>query len=92
MNITQSTRKGKRFLATFKDGTKVHFGQAGGSTYIDHGDEKKREAYIARHGGGGRENWKSPYTAGALSRWILWGPFKQLEANVGFFKSMFRLG
>jgi hypothetical protein len=91
MNITKSTRKGKRFLATFKDGTKIHFGQDGGSTYIDHGDEKKREAYIARHGGGGRENWKSPYNAGALSRWILWGPHKQLEANVGFFKSMFRL-
>jgi hypothetical protein len=91
MNITKSTRKGKRFLATFKDGTKIHFGQDGATTYIDGASEAKREAYIARHGGGGRESWTNARTSGALARWLLWGPNKQLDANIRFFKLMFRL-
>jgi hypothetical protein len=90
MELLDSTRKGKRFVAVFKNGEKIHFGQQGGNTYIDHGDIKKRDAYLARHGAG-RENWKTPYSAGSLSRWILWGPHKQLGANIAFFKNMFRI-
>jgi hypothetical protein len=49
MLIEKSTRAGKRFMATYANGKVVHFGQAGGQTYIDHGDKAKREAYLARH-------------------------------------------
>jgi hypothetical protein len=90
MQIEDSNRKGKRFVAIFANGERIHFGQRGGNTYIDHGDIKKRDNYLARHGAG-RENWKTPYSPGSLSRWILWGPNKQLQANVAFFKNMFRL-
>jgi hypothetical protein len=45
---------------------------------------------LARHGTD-RENWKTPYTPASLSRWILWGPYTQLGANVAFFKNMFRI-
>jgi hypothetical protein len=84
MEIFNSNRKGKRFLAVFGNGEKIHFGQAGG------GNIKKRDAYLARHGAG-RENWKSPYSAGSLSRWILWGPHKELSANIAFFKNKFSI-
>jgi hypothetical protein len=80
MLIQPSTRKGKRFMATYANGKIVHFGQLGGSTYIDHGDKAKRLAYLARHGGG-KENWNDPYSAGSLSRYLLWGDSTDLETN-----------
>lgn len=83
MLIEKSNRKGKRFQATFANGKIVHFGQAGGQTYIDHGDEAKRAAYLARHEK--RENWNNPYSAGALSRWILWGPTTSFDKNHDLF-------
>lgn len=91
MNLTESKRAGKRFLATFDDGTKIHFGSKGAKTFIDHGDPIKRENYLARHAASGKEDWTNPRSAGALSRWILWGPHRHISSNYAFFKNMFRL-
>tara|TARA_R110000868_G_scaffold186825_3_gene429306 strand:+ start:3441 stop:3713 length:273 start_codon:yes stop_codon:yes gene_type:complete len=87
MKIEKSTRKGKRFMATYANGKVVHFGQEGGQTYIDHGDKAKREAYLARHKK--RENWNDPYTPGSLSRWLLWGDSTSMEANHNAFMRKF---
>jgi hypothetical protein len=87
MLIEKSNRKGKRYKVEFANGRIVHFGQAGGSTYIDHGDKAKREAYLARHKK--RENWNDPYSAGALSRWLLWGDTTSLDRNHDLFMRMF---
>jgi hypothetical protein len=87
MLIQKSTRAGKRFMATYANGKVVHFGQAGGQTYIDHGDKTKREAYLARHKK--RENWNDPFSAGALSRWLLWGDSSNMETNHQAFMSKF---
>jgi len=85
MKIRPSTRKGKRFMVTFDNGTTTHFGLAGGKTYIDEGDKAKRTAYLKRHQA--RENWNDPYTAGSLSRFLLWGDSKDLETNhISFMK------
>jgi hypothetical protein len=65
----------------------VHFGQAGGQTYIDHGDKAKREAYLARHKK--RENWSDPFSAGALSRYLLWGDSTNMETNHQAFMNKF---
>lgn len=89
MKIQPSMRKGKRFMVTFENGKTVHFGQAGGQTYIDHGDKMKREAYLKRHQT--RENWNDPYSSGALSRWLLWGDSKDLEANHIAFMKRFKV-
>jgi hypothetical protein len=89
MNITKSTRKGKRFLATFRDGTKVHFGAAGASTYIDHQDKQKRAAYIARHRV--NEDWTNPKRASTLSRYISWGDYTSMDGNIAAFKRRFNL-
>lgn len=79
MLIEASAKKGKRFVATYANGKVVHFGMAGGKTYIDEGDKAKRELYLKRHRP--RENWDDPYSAGALSRWLLWGEFTTLDKN-----------
>lgn len=80
MIIKASTRKGKRFMAIFKNGRIVHFGLKGGSSFIDHGDEVKRQNYLKRHIV--RENWDGdPYSSGSLSRYILWGDSKSFDVN-----------
>jgi 5-methylcytosine-specific restriction endonuclease McrA len=48
--IEESNRKAKRFVAIFDDGQHVHFGSKNSSTFIDHGDKQKREAYERQKG------------------------------------------
>ena len=85
MEITASTKKGKRYTAIFNDGTTVDFGLKGGSTYIDHKDKVKRENYRKRHSQNPLEkpyldNRKKYYkTPSVLSMDILWGEKDTLE-------------
>lgn len=48
----------------------VQFGSATGSTFLDHKNEKTKNAWIARHRV--REDWTVPDNAGSLSKHILW--------------------
>ena len=89
MKLETSTRKDKRLMAIFDNGMIIHFGLKGGSTYIDNKDTTKRDNYIARHKV--REDFNDPYTAGALSRWILWGDYTDLEKNRKAFVKKFNL-
>ena len=91
MEIKDSPRNSKRFVAQFPDHPPVHFGQKDPATgtYIDHKDKKKRELYIARHKK--NEDWTDAHSAGALSRYILWGPTTSLEKNIRLYKKRFRL-
>ena len=81
VSIKPSDGKDKRYVAEFCecDGRskckndkrkKTHFGLKGGSTYIDHKDDKKKDAYIARH----EQDLKThdPTRAGYLAFYILW--------------------
>ena len=90
--ISKSDRPEKRYKAVFSDDSKkvktVHFGLKGGSTYIDHGNDKKKDAYIARHRV--NENFNDPMTAGSLSYHILWNK-KTLSASIADFKKRFNL-
>jgi formamidopyrimidine-DNA glycosylase len=88
LSVKKSTRKGKKLMAEFDDGTTSHFGAIGSSTYIDHKDDKKKDAYIARHKV--NENWNDPKSAGALSRYILWNKTTQ-SASISDFKKRFNL-
>ena len=89
MIIQNSIHKDKRYMVKFSNGKIVHFGLKGGSTYIDHKDKKKRANYLARHKV--RENWDDPYTAGALSRWLLWGDYTDLEKNHQAFMKKYKV-
>lgn len=92
IEILPSTRNKKRFLAKFiKDDDiikKVHFGQKGGETYIDHNDDEKKKNYLKRHVV--NENWNDMYSAGALSRYILWNK-PTLEESINDYKRRFNL-
>ena len=94
VRIEESPNKEKKMVAYFfdADGKKVrttHFGARGMSDYTQHKDPKRMKRYLARHGKMG-EDWKDPTTAGALSRWILWGK-PSLRESFNDYKKKFNL-
>lgn len=68
----------------------VPFGAAGMSDYTKHKNKTRRARYLQRHSGMG-EHWNKPDTAGALSRWILWGPSTSFRKSVKAYKKRFNL-
>ena len=68
---------------------RISFGAKGYEDYTQHHDKLRRANYLSRHKT--RENWKDPQTAGALSRYILWGDSTSLQENVRRFKARFLL-
>lgn len=92
LTLKPSTREGYKKMAIFRaaDGKRktVHFGAAGMSDYTKHKDPARKARYVARHRK--RENWDDPYTAGALSRWVLWNK-PSYRASVQDFKRRFGL-
>jgi len=99
LSVKNSPKPEKKLMATFckcekkneckgKNHKVVHFGSKGSSTFIDSKDNKKKDAYIARHKV--NENFNDPTSAGALSRWILWN-LPTLSGSIAFFKKKFNL-
>lgn len=91
--IKKSTIKGKKYTAIFYDNNNkkiktTHFGSAGMSDYTIHGDDKRKQRYLDRHRA--RENWNDKFSAGALSRWILWNK-KSLRESIKNYKNRFNL-
>lgn len=86
--VKKSKRKDKKYVAIFDDGTTTHFGFKGSSTYLDHNDDKKKDAYIARH----KKDLetKDPTRAGYLSYYLLWNK-KTLKESIADYKKRFNL-
>jgi len=76
--------------AVFYDGNKkvktTHFGDSNGSSFIDHKDEQKKEAWIARHKV--RGTFDDPMSASSLSRFVLWNK-PTLTASIKDYKTRF---
>ena len=91
VSIKRSTNPNKKLMAVFTrhDGSKktTHFGQADAPDYTITKDKAQRKRYLDRHRK--NENWDKPETAGALSRWILWGPTTSKRENIKLFKKKF---
>ena len=68
VHIKKSTRKGKKLVAEFPNGDKVHFGAVGYSDFTRHGDPKRKQRYLQRH----QNDPTSIKTPGGLSRDLLW--------------------
>ena len=71
ITLSKSTNKNKKYKATLKDGTVVHFGHSayeqvkdtngvGAWSHMNHGDEKRRENYHKRHKCAEENGKKSP--------------------------------
>lgn len=78
-----------KLIALFDDGLKIPFGALGYDDFISSSDKNKKKLYLARHRK--REDWNDPKTAGALSRWLLWGPTTSIEENIKRFKRKFNM-
>ena len=91
--IEKSDRQNKRYKAVFFDNSKkvktTHFGLDTGSTFIDHKDEDKKKAYLARHSKN-NENWNDYQSAGSLAMWILWNK-TSLKDSIADYKKKFGL-
>ena len=90
MELHRATDGKHKWVAVFADGKRVSFGAVGYKDYTQHHDKLRRANYLSRHRSS--ESWNDPRTAGALSRWILWGDSTSLEANLRAFKRRFSLG
>jgi hypothetical protein len=89
MELIKATDGKHKWVAVFEDGTRTPFGAKGYTDYTQHHDKLRRANYLARHRTS--ETWTKPKTAGALSRWILWGDSTSLATNLADFKRRFSL-
>lgn len=79
--LKRSNRKGKRFVMEMPSlKHSHHFGSDVGKTFIDHGDEKKKSAWIARHKQD--KGWNNKHSGIYFSRHLLWGDSKNLNENI----------
>ena len=67
----------------------VNFGSKGSNSFIDKATVKTKNAYLARHRV--NEDWYDYMSAGALSKWILWGDSNRITKNIATFKKKFKL-
>lgn len=86
MRLVNSPLKGKKWRAIFENGTHRDFGAIEYDSFPDHKDPVRKELYLNRHRK--NENWNDPYSAGALSRWILWN-LPTIEASFKDYKRRF---
>lgn len=74
VKLYKSPRKGKKYRAVWSRDNEefrhTDFGAEGMSDFTIHKDPARKKRYLDRHRA--RENWNDPYSAGALSRWVLW--------------------
>ena len=68
-------------MTALENGPIVHFGATGYQDFTEHGDEKRKASYLARHEA--RETWtlQGIKSAGFWARWILWNK-RSLTASI----------
>jgi len=88
LSVKKSTRKGKKLMATFDDGTTTHFGATGYDDYTLKKDKDQRDRYRARHASGKNASAK---TADALAYHLLWGESTSLQQNIKDYKKKYNV-
>ena len=92
VSIQPSMLDDKKYVALFDDNGRsktIHFGSKGMDDYTLTRNKEQRERYLTRHRA--NEDWNKPDSAGALSRWILWGDSTSINKNIAVFKKRFNL-
>ena len=92
LSIQPSEKPDKKMKAMFEVNGRtrtIHFGQKKADDYTLTKDKDQRDRYIMRHKT--NENWNKPDSAGALSRWVLWGNSTNIHTNIAEFKKKFNL-
>jgi hypothetical protein len=74
--ISNSSKKGKKFMIVLPDGNEIHFGAKNYEDFLDHYDEKRRKSYLARAKGIknklGESTWKDPSSPNYYAVHLLW--------------------
>ena len=92
VDIIDSDREKKRYKVVLNNGKMYDFGLRGASTYIDHHDKQKRDAYLKRHIASPLEKQllmnlvPSPALFAAA---LLWGPHMSLYDNINHLNEAF---
>ena len=85
-----SPLENKKYRALwFQNGKKIKhtdFGQKGAEDFTIHKNTNRKQLYINRHRK--NENWTNPYSAGSLSRYVLWEK-PDLKSSWSFYKKKF---
>jgi hypothetical protein len=84
-SIQHSPKQDKKYRVNLSNGEYYDFGLKGSSTYLDHHDKAKREAYRKRHLGNKTEEHyiKSFIASPALfSYYLLWGDSTDIHQNI----------
>lgn len=93
LKIVKSKVEGKKFDAHFEmDNGKIKvvpFGAQGYSDFTQHKDTNRRALYLKRHKA--NEDWSKADSAGALSRFILWGDSPNIKTAISQYKERFNL-
>jgi len=97
ISISESDRADKKLKAVFlQDNGRtrtIHFGAKRNGIPMDDytltHDIEQRSRYLTRHAN--NETWNNPMTAGALSRFILWGDSTDRVINIHRFKKRFNI-
>ena len=85
VDVKKSNKKGKKLVAEFDDGKKIHFGSRNSKTFLSHQDEDKRRNYLKRHMANPRENYlikNNIVSPATLSAKLLWGKTPSLKNNI----------
>lgn len=91
VKISKSPRKNKRLRVYLDDNRYFDFGLDTGETFIDHKNEKKRDAYRKRHIGNDIERYliETLTPSPALYSWfLLWGDSSDLMTNIETLNAM----
>ena len=87
MKLERPQNPAKKYRAVFSDGTHTEFGSAGMDDFTKTHDVEQRRRYLNRHRA--HENWADGKSAGALSRYILWGDSTSVQVNLMNYKLRF---
>jgi hypothetical protein len=89
VSVKPSKKPEKKLDAVFETDSgrtkTVAFGAKGMDDYTKTHDTDQRARYLKRHAA--NENWNKHDSAGALSRWILWGESTSLLKNIANYKN-----
>lgn len=91
--IEKSPIANKRFRVYMDNGKNYDFGLDTGSTYIDHHDLQKRDAYRKRHLANPTEkrlNDNLVPSPSLFSMALLWGKYPELNKNITYLNSLWR--
>lgn len=88
VNIYNSDKPNKRYMAIFSDGKIVYFSSPNYSNYTIHKNDQRKNLYIKRHQK--NERWDNFQSPGALARWITWNK-KTIDESIKDYKKRFNL-